>query len=87
MSKPNLAGPTLYPWGNLLSVFCGLHPRLLVESAFLTDRTTPCYSDGNGDFRGIFDFDNYKHAKEDVWRDWTKLDDWSDAFLAVEKAE
>lgn len=37
-------------------------------------------ADGNGAFRGIFDFDNYNHAKEDVWENWTKLRDRTDAF-------
>ena len=31
-------------------------------------------------FRLIFDFDNYNHAGDDVWEDWTKLRDVTDAI-------
>jgi sugar phosphate isomerase/epimerase len=33
-----------------------------------------------GVFRAIFDFDNYNQAGEDVWQNWLKLRDFTDAF-------
>ncbi len=37
-------------------------------------------ADGRGAFRAIFDFDNYNNAGDDVWENWLKLRDLTDAF-------